>query len=109
MDSAAKAPFLARFRVRRCGVREMEEMGLRDQNTSAIMSSYKDDPNVSWQACIFKVGDDVRQVSEMVDFIFFYLKKLCIIPVRGQLQVQVAQWRRFKYKYTDSCSLFNMN
>lgn len=68
MQSAAKAPFLARFRVKRCGVRELERIGLQAQSETA-RSSESDleelkkvqDSRVCWQAAIFKVGDDVRQ------------------------------------------------
>lgn len=69
MQSAAKAPFLARFRVKRCGVRELERIGLQAQSEKEEKSSEADleklrkvqDSRVCWQAAIFKVGDDVRQ------------------------------------------------
>ncbi|CAP24439.2 Protein CBG03566 [Caenorhabditis briggsae] len=69
MQSAAKAPFLARFRVKRCGVRELEHIGLQAQSEKEGKSSEADletlrkvqDSRVCWQAAIFKVGDDVRQ------------------------------------------------
>ncbi|XP_018572269.1 phosphatidylinositol 4-kinase alpha isoform X2 [Anoplophora glabripennis] len=58
MQSAAKAPFLARFKVARCGINELESIAMavsvnqtRDQSLGPEM----------WQAAIFKVGDDVRQ------------------------------------------------
>ncbi|XP_017786237.1 PREDICTED: phosphatidylinositol 4-kinase alpha isoform X2 [Nicrophorus vespilloides] len=58
MQSAAKAPYLARFKVSRCGINELE--------TSAMAYSTNPDEKLSlgpemWQAAIFKVGDDVRQ------------------------------------------------
>lgn len=63
MQSAAKAPYLARFRVHRCGITELEQlaMDVSNKGTSPIAQ-----PNItlgveSWQAAIFKVGDDVRQ------------------------------------------------
>ncbi|XP_068726230.1 phosphatidylinositol 4-kinase alpha-like [Montipora capricornis] len=64
MQSAAKAPFLARFRVKHCGIQELENI-----NTSKDFSSSDSDeegrkdksPKIYWQAAIFKVGDDVRQ------------------------------------------------
>ena len=76
--SAAKAPFLARFRVKDCGVRELETLGLKENpellstttSSNSIAAaggpgpSSKPTPSMStvhWQACIFKVGDDVRQ------------------------------------------------
>jgi phosphatidylinositol 4-kinase len=74
--SAAKAPFLARFRVKKCGVRELENLGLKDLSsalpseasssslaamTNGVDSQPSSQPSKVWQACIFKVGDDVRQ------------------------------------------------
>ncbi|XP_047491882.1 phosphatidylinositol 4-kinase alpha-like isoform X2 [Penaeus chinensis] len=58
MQSAAKAPYLARFKVRRCGIKELEKQGM------AVSSGQEVDSNIGpeiWQAAIFKVGDDVRQ------------------------------------------------
>ena len=59
MCSAAKAPYLARFQVKRCGINELEESGLKDDAICDTSPS-----NIYWQACIFKVGDDVRQVCD---------------------------------------------
>lgn len=58
MQSAAKAPFLARFRVLRCGLNELEHRGLNSETEQPVKD---DDSNLVWQAAIFKVGDDVRQ------------------------------------------------
>ena len=58
MQSAAKAPFLARFKVRKLGVSELEALAQSDDASIKFMESKE--PEV-WQACIFKVGDDVRQ------------------------------------------------
>lgn len=64
--SAAKAPFLARFKVKPCGIHQLENLGMSDPN-SENGSHDLDSPDGSnpssmvWQACIFKVGDDVRQ------------------------------------------------
>ncbi|XP_033211468.1 phosphatidylinositol 4-kinase alpha isoform X3 [Belonocnema kinseyi] len=59
MQSAAKAPFLARFKVQRYGINELENIAM------AVSSNTKLETNIpgieSWQAAIFKVGDDVRQ------------------------------------------------
>ena len=63
MLSAAKAPYLARFQVKRCGINELEESGLKEGAVDDISPS-----NVYWQACIFKVGDDVRQVCDLWTF-----------------------------------------
>ncbi|XP_071790519.1 phosphatidylinositol 4-kinase alpha-like [Asterias amurensis] len=59
MQSAAKAPFLAKFKVKKCGVHELESISLRggDQRDEERGNSRP----LSWEACIFKVGDDVRQ------------------------------------------------
>ena len=55
MQSAAKAPYLARFVVQKIKLSELEELG---------KTGRKIEPNIAHQftsACIFKVGDDVRQ------------------------------------------------
>lgn len=67
MQSAAKAPYLARFKVKRCGIVELEQLAMEVSGggtastttspTKANLSLHVD----SWQAAIFKVGDDVRQ------------------------------------------------
>jgi len=56
--SAAKAPFLARFKVKRCGIHSVESEGLG--NSSFVDEKISMGPEF-WQAAIFKVGDDVRQ------------------------------------------------
>lgn len=62
--SAAKAPYLAKFKVKRCGVSELEREGLR--NPSDPLEDGEENSEASrrvcWQAAIFKVGDDCRQV-----------------------------------------------
>ncbi len=68
--SAAKAPFLARFKVKRCGIQGLEKMGMLGGGEDNGGSGEREDNNKEewmlsipeWQACIFKVGDDVRQV-----------------------------------------------
>ncbi|CAM1325927.1 PI4KA (predicted) [Pycnogonum litorale] len=62
LQSAAKAPFLARFKVKKCGIHELESQALSQKDVEE--SSPDRSVNVNsqyWQACIFKVGDDVRQ------------------------------------------------
>lgn len=63
--SAAKAPYLAKFKVKRCGVSELEREGLRGTSDSLEDGDQNPDGSsrVCWQAAIFKVGDDCRQVK----------------------------------------------
>ncbi|XP_077290371.1 phosphatidylinositol 4-kinase III alpha isoform X2 [Arctopsyche grandis] len=65
MQSAAKAPYLARFRVIRHGINELESLALMNTSNDQSNSDGKDHHTSlgaeQWQAAIFKVGDDVRQ------------------------------------------------
>lgn len=66
MQSAAKAPYLARFRVHRCGISELETLAMDVSNNASGATVVAGQPSIalgveSWQAAIFKVGDDVRQ------------------------------------------------
>ncbi|XP_059170408.1 phosphatidylinositol 4-kinase alpha-like [Physella acuta] len=66
MQSAAKAPYLARFKVQRLGIDEIERLGAAGASQSHVAGSHKQGDGAGsqscyWQACIFKVGDDVRQ------------------------------------------------
>ncbi|XP_037092304.1 LOW QUALITY PROTEIN: phosphatidylinositol 4-kinase alpha-like [Pollicipes pollicipes] len=58
MQSAAKAPYLARFRVERCGINELEQQAMLIGEPAERRPSMGPE---KWQAAIFKVGDDVRQ------------------------------------------------
>ncbi|KAH9426521.1 Phosphatidylinositol 4-kinase alpha [Dermatophagoides pteronyssinus] len=59
LQSAAKAPFLARFKIIYCGQDQLETLAMSEDN--------QDDQYIRsmgpemWEAAIFKVGDDVRQ------------------------------------------------
>lgn len=73
LQSAAKAPFLARFKVRTIGLQAVEEMA---KNGKIPVNSGQPE---TWQAAIFKVGDDVRQdmlALQIIDLMSRVLKKV---------------------------------
>ena len=81
MQSAAKAPYLARFVVQRIKLSDLEKLG---------KTGYKVEPNISLQyqsACIFKVGDDVRQdmlalqIMEILKNLVFILLDYFILKI----------------------------
>ena len=71
MQSAAKAPYLATFRVRYMGIKKLEEEACKMQfeNGDHKDNKNKEDndnqnnasKNDTWKSAIFKVGDDCRQ------------------------------------------------
>lgn len=61
MQSAAKAPYLARFKVSRCGIKELEQLAMAVSNQTNSKDNVVKLGAEMWQAAIFKVGDDVRQ------------------------------------------------
>lgn len=76
MQSAAKAPYLARFKAVKCGINELENIAMAISNNEVFTTQkqffiyfkcvfqQKDLHGMGpeyWQAAIFKVGDDVRQ------------------------------------------------
>lgn len=61
MQSAAKAPYLARFKVQHCGIQEMENKVLNINKMTNTSPNQNGMGKEYWQAAIFKVGDDVRQ------------------------------------------------
>lgn len=62
--SAAKAPYLARFRVNRCGIKELETTALTISNQQVGKYTSEEDRHLNsvgiehemWQAAIFKVN-----------------------------------------------------
>lgn len=69
LQSAAKAPFLTKFKVLQCGINQVEHLSMNiisgNQDTLAeILKRLQCESSMHrelWQAAIFKVGDDVRQ------------------------------------------------
>jgi len=60
-NSAAKAPFLARFKVQKYGINELENIALAVSTHGKLEDKKQQEKQIIWQAAIFKVGDDVRQ------------------------------------------------
>ena len=60
MQSAEKAPFRAKFKVKKFNLEDLESI---NQSDSLLQSITQDTgkEEIFWQACIFKVGDDIRQ------------------------------------------------
>eukprot|EP00794_Sanderia_malayensis_P007730 gene7730-8569_t len=89
MQSAAKAPFLARFKVIECGFEELEELNRRNHE-EMVEEESKDETKVEkFLGCIFKVGDDVRQdmlalqVIQLFKNVFDELDiDVCLFPYR---------------------------
>merc|ERR1719300_2022551 len=77
MQSAAKAPYLAKFKVQKVGINKLEQIGCEynDRREDEGISSGETDSSY-WQAAIFKVGDDCRQdilalqVIELCKYVF---------------------------------------
>lgn len=59
LQSAAKAPFLARFKINYCGQYQLESLAMNENNEDKeYIASLGPE---MFEAAIFKVGDDVRQ------------------------------------------------
>lgn len=54
MQSAAKAPYLAKFKVLKCGIAELEKLAL-EVDTSNSLEIPQTKKSEIWQAAIFKV------------------------------------------------------
>jgi len=66
LQSAAKAPYLAKFKVQRYGIEKLEKHGLEFETSlgvksPGVKSCGSSSEDSYWQAAIFKVGDDCRQ------------------------------------------------
>ena len=69
LQSAAKAPFLTRFKVLQCGINQVEQLSMnmisRSKDVAIELTKQLECESAMnrelWQAAIFKVGDDVRQ------------------------------------------------
>lgn len=55
MQSAAKAPYLAKFKVLRCGISELETLALAVSDSPTKTLNVNTKGQESWQAAIFKV------------------------------------------------------
>lgn len=76
--SAAKAPFLARFRVRRCGISELEQLAMNVSRTGIMQPAQGQSMGSElWQAAIFKVrnfSSDIQHAQLAVSYLLlFYL------------------------------------
>ncbi|CDW56508.1 phosphatidylinositol 4 kinase alpha [Trichuris trichiura] len=88
MQSAAKAPFLARFKVRKYTVDEVEQICMSNSCSNATSDDSSSD-DLYWQAAIFKVGDDVRQ-----DMLALQIMQLCLNVARSiDLDVYLYPYR----------------
>ncbi|XP_067946657.1 phosphatidylinositol 4-kinase alpha-like [Watersipora subatra] len=78
MQSAAKAPYLAKFKVQHVGLAGLETLG-----TVTKLPAFTDESQQLWQGCIFKVGDDVRQdmLALQIMELFQHVFKLADIDV----------------------------
>lgn len=54
LQSAAKAPYLARFKVINCGVTELENLAMSVSDSPTMTLNISNKPQ-TWQAAIFKV------------------------------------------------------
>ncbi len=79
MQSAAKAPYLATFRVRYLGINklETEACNFREgESENQVAKAAEEQHSDSWKSAIFKVGDDCRQdmlalqIMELFKYIF---------------------------------------
>ena len=77
MQSAAKAPYLAKFKVQKLGITNLEKVGCEYRDGGEVdCQKYNETDSSYWQAAIFKVGDDCRQdilalqVIELFKYVF---------------------------------------
>ncbi|KAF6031160.1 hypothetical protein EB796_010518 [Bugula neritina] len=84
MQSAAKAPYFARFKVEKVGLTALERLGAVSE-----VPDFTDESKQIYQGCIFKVGDDVRQdmLALQIMELFQHVFKL------ADLEVYLAPYR----------------
>ncbi|KAH9367456.1 hypothetical protein HPB48_007537 [Haemaphysalis longicornis] len=87
MQSAAKAPFRARFKVRTVGIQKVQEIatsGFEEFRDSEFFAQQGLEQE-HWLAAIFKVGDDVRQDMLALQVISLFKKILAVAGIDAYL------------------------
>uniref|UniRef100_A0A1I8FMD3 PI3K/PI4K domain-containing protein n=1 Tax=Macrostomum lignano TaxID=282301 RepID=A0A1I8FMD3_9PLAT len=77
MQSAAKAPFLARFRVRRIGIRNVERLALTSERESRLLSQINDGLHLQSLATMFDQDILALQVIGLFQNIYRQIGWIC--------------------------------